>query len=234
MNEDKYPTFLNICAAVVIFLCFGGLVLLAWQCFKSNPPQTHRIVLTVSPDSVYDDAKFAYYTDSLINVINQHEHVIADRYEAFLEDKADTQKFWSMAGVLVSFILGVAGFFGFKSIKDIERNCTETVSKATLLAAEAARSESQNYLKSHLREEVLDASEVYLTNQESRIKEFVAAAVGKANQDVSDKLDDLENLLKDLEDRMDSIEKTIVSSDFPSESRQTEDTSAISENDLFG
>ena len=121
MNEEKFHMFLNYMSAIILSLCFVGIIVMACKCFTAKAPQTHRIVITVSPDSVYDDAKFSYYTDSLISVINKHEHVIADRYEAILEDKADTQKYWSIAGILVSMILGIAGFFGFKSIKDIER-----------------------------------------------------------------------------------------------------------------
>ena len=114
MNEEKFHMFLNYMAAILLSLCFVGIIVMACKCFTAQAPQTHRIVITVSPDSVYDDAKFSYYTDSLISVINKHEHVIADRYEAILEDKADTQKYWSIAGILVSTILGIAGFFGFK------------------------------------------------------------------------------------------------------------------------
>lgn len=93
MTDGKFHAFLNYASAVLLGLCAIALIVLACNCFSSKRPQTHRIILTVSPDSVYDDRQFCYYTDSLINVINKHEHVIADRYEAILEDRADTQKY---------------------------------------------------------------------------------------------------------------------------------------------
>lgn len=239
MNEDKFHTFLNFCAAIVILACFIGVVIKACQCFKSVPPQTHKIVLTVSPDSVYDDAKFTYYTDSLINIINKHEHVIADRYEALLEDKADTQKYWSLAGVLVSFILGVAGFFGFKSIKDIERGCKKNAisiatSKASEIATTIARNKTREYLDKNLKKEIKESSDIYLGDQEKYICEMVKTEVAKAAQDGSDRLEYLADQLKDVEDRIDSMEKTNAATDSASENSQTEEPPANSENDLFG
>lgn len=213
MNEEKFHIFLNYVAAILLSLCFVGIIVMACRCFTAPAPQTHRIVLTVSPDSVYDDAKFSYYTDSLISVINKHEHVIADRYEAMLEDKADTQKYWSIAGILVSTILGIAGFFGFKSIKDIEHDCKETAkniaaSTATSISTTTSKEKTQEYLNDNLKKEVKDASDVYFRSQEGHISEMVKNEVINAITDCSDKLDELTGEMEELAERLDKIERS--------------------------
>ncbi len=244
MNEEKFHIFLNYAATVVLVLCFLGGIVMACRCFTAPAPQTHRIVLTVSPDSVYDDAKFSYYTDSLISVINKHEHVIADRYEAMLEDKADTQKYWSIAGILVSTILGIAGFFGFKSIKDIEHDCKETAksiaaSTATSISTTTSKEKTQEYLNANLEKEVKYASDVYFGSQEGHISEMVKNEVINAITDCSDKLDEMTGEMEELAERLDKMEKHeksdgTIKTSVPSDSKeQPASSSASGEIDLF-
>ena len=244
MNDGKFHVFLNYASAVLLGLCAIGLIVLAYNCFSSKRPQTHRIILTVSPDSVYDDKQFCYYTDSLINVINKHEHVIADRYEAILEDRADTQKYWSIAGMLVSIIIGIAGFFGFKTIKDIEHDCQETAKKiaagtATSVAASTSRTKTVEYLEQNLREKVLNASDVYLGNQEKYVSDMVNDAIANNLKDCSSKLDELTGEMEEIEERLDKIERSLnvdgeTNASAPSDSNeQPVATSASGEIDLF-
>ena len=234
MTDGKFHAFLNYASAVLLGLCAIGLIVLACNCFSSKRPQTHRIILTVSPDSVYEDKQFCYYTDSLINVINKHEHVIADRYEAILEDRADTQKYWSIAGILVSIIIGIAGFFGFKTIKDIEHDCQETAKKiaaetATSVATSTSKTKTEEYLQQHLREEVQNASDVYLGNQENHIKEMVQNAVARVQNDTSEMLDDLNGRVDEISERLDALDSADTADTEPSTS-----SSASGEIDLFG
>ena len=232
--DDNLKSFLDKSAAFLLIVFVIGMIVLACNCFSSKKPQTHRIILTVSPDSVYDDRQFCYYTDSLINVINKHEHVIADRYEAILEDRADTQKYWSIAGILVSIIIGIAGFFGFKTIKDIEHDCQETAKKiaaetATSVATSTSKTKTEEYLQQHLREEVQNASDVYLGNQENHIKEMVQNAVARVQNDTSEMLDDLNGRVDEISERLDALDSVDTADTDPPTS-----SSASGEIDLFG
>lgn len=244
MKEEDFHTFLNCLAALLLFTCSCGIIYRACSCFTDQVTQTHRIVLTVSPDSVYDDAKFSYYTDSLITVINKHEHVIADRYEAILEDKADTQKYWSLAGFLVSVIVGIAGFFGFKSIKDIEHDCKETAeeiaaSKAASVASATSKEITQKYLDDNLKKEVLDASRDYFGDREQLIREMVRKAVTEKTAGVSDVLENLTKQLDEIEDRLERMEVSkelgspVTSSDTSDSANHTTISSVPDETDLF-
>lgn len=227
MTDDKFRIFLNYVAAIILGCCILGMIVWAWTSFKTIPPQTHKIILTVSPDSVYDSKKFSYYTDSLIQVIGKHEHVIADKYEAVLDEKADSQKYWSIAGVLVSVVLGVAGFFGFKTFKDIESGCKKTAEevaneKAIEVAKTTSKSESQEYLNSHLVMEVQNASNVYFGNQESHIKEMVENAVATSLSEMVDKIDALSEKLDDVDSRLTMLERSVNTNGTPKTDPNTE------------
>ena len=232
--DDNLKSFLDKSAAFLLIVCVIGMIVLACNCFSSKKPQTHRIILTVTPDSVYDDRQFSYYTDSLINVISKHEHVIADRYEAILEDRADTQKYWSIAGILVSIIIGIAGFFGFKTIKDIEHDCQETAKKiaaetATVVATSISKTKTEEYLQQHLKEEVQNASDVYLGNQEKHIKEMVKNTVIRAQNETSDMLDELNGRVNEISERLNASDCANTA-----ETDTTTSSSSSGEIDLFG
>ena len=236
--------FLNISAVIILAVCVVGMISVAFRCFRCSVPQTHRIILTVSPDSAYNEQQFSYYTDSLITVINKHEHIIADRYEAILEERADAQRYWSLAGILISIIIGVAGFFGFKTIKDIEHACQETAEKlakeiAASVAKDISKDRTEEYLKQHLREGVLNASDVYLGNQEKYVSDMVNDAIANNLKDCSSQLDELTGEMEGIEKRLDKIENSInvdekTNASAPSDSNeQPVASSASDETDLF-
>lgn len=231
--DDKLKKLLNKLAAFVLSVCVIGMIVCVFFCLRYTAPQTHRIVLTASPDSVYNDKRFSYYTDSLINVINKHEHSLTDKYEAILEDKADAQKYWSIGSVLLSVIFGVAGFFGFKTIKDIEHDCQETAKKiaaetATSVATATSKTETKEYLQRHLRKEVKNASNVYLGNQETHITEMVRNAVARGLTEVSDKFDDLNGRIDEISERIDVLEDIDNTENKPSSTESSDNYPAES------
>ena len=122
---------MNYMAGVIVAICIIGIVYgSVIYLTQSRNVQKYQIVLTVSPDSIYNDNKFSYYTDSLIQVINRHEHILEDCYDAILEDKYNTQQYWTIAGILTTIVISILGFFGYKSFKDIETKCVD-ISKTT-------------------------------------------------------------------------------------------------------
>jgi hypothetical protein len=108
-----------------------ALIIGSFTIFKGKNVQQYQVVLTVNPDSSFDAETFSYYTDSLIQVINKHEYVLEERYNAILEEKQDAQRYWSIAGVVASIIIAVFGVFGYKSFKDIENKCEDLVRTET-------------------------------------------------------------------------------------------------------
>lgn len=186
MEDNKFSVFLNYAACFVVCICIIGLMYGAVIYFtQAKSIQKYQIVLTVSPDSIYDNEKFSYYTDSLIQVINRHEHIIEDRYNAILEEKYETQKYWTIAGILTTIVISILGFFGYKSFNDIESKCVD-ISKATTTKI------VQRRLQSIVKSEMAD----------SDFSSKIIAAVSKEINNST--LADIENRLSVLENSEDS------------------------------
>lgn len=145
------------------------------------------MVLTVNPDSSFDAETFSYYTDSLIQVINKHEHVLEDRYNAILEEKQDAQRYWSIAGVVASIIIAVFGVFGYKSFKDIENKCEDLV-----------RTETAKILNDKLQG--LVHSELSQTSYSQQLENRVAENIQNT-------------ILRNVLERLSSLENTRISND---------------------
>lgn len=80
MTDGKFHAFLNYASAVLLGVCVIALIVLACNCFSSKRSQTHRIILTASPDSVYDDRQFCFYTLSLQNNWFPHHDTLIGIY----------------------------------------------------------------------------------------------------------------------------------------------------------
>lgn len=131
--DKKFSSFLNYAACSVLFVAFIALIVGASSFFLGEEEhiQKYQVVLSANSDSTFDGQKFSYYTDSLIQVINKHEHMLEDRYGAILEEKYDTQRYWSIAGIVASIVIAIFGVFGYKSFKDIESKCEDLVKAET-------------------------------------------------------------------------------------------------------
>lgn len=120
--DSKFSSFLNYAACSVLVVAFLALIIGSFTIFKGKNVQQYQVVLTVNPDSSFDAETFSYYTDSLIQVINKHEYVLEERYNAILEEKQDAQRYWSIAGVVASIIIAVFGVLVISLLKILKTN----------------------------------------------------------------------------------------------------------------
>lgn len=202
MEDNKFSTFLNYAACLVILVCIIGIVygMIAYFTQPKNI-QEYQIVLTVSPDSIYNEEKFSYYTDSLIQVINKHEHVIEERYNAILEEKYNTQQYWTIAGVLTTVVITILGFFGYKSFKDIETKCVD-ISKTT--TTKIVRRSLSSIVKSQMNDD----------NFSSDIIKAVRSEIENST-------------LKNIENRLSALENSDSADTLPIENIDTEQVPEI-------
>ena len=145
-NEDRVKGLADILAVALLFLCALGVLLVSVIWFVPKDKQTikQELVITATPDTTgFKCEEFSFYTDSLINVIYRHEDLLERKYASVLEEKEYTMKVQSVLGVLISIIVAVVGFFGYKNIKSIEK-------KAINLAEEKVKKEVSDYLDKNL------------------------------------------------------------------------------------
>lgn len=197
MGDRKFLIFLNYMAGVIVAICIIGIVYgSVIYLTQSRNVQKYQIVLTVSPDSIYNDNKFSYYTDSLIQVINRHEHILEDRYDAILEEKYNTQQYWTIAGILTTIVISILGFFGYKSFKDIESKCVE-ISKATTA-------------------DIVQESLLSIVKSEMSNSDFSSKIIAAVSKEIDN------SKLANIENRLSVLEDSVVANASPSDSNSTE------------
>lgn len=89
-------------------------------------------------------------TDSIRKMFEVHEHLLNDKYVHILEQKENVQDFITWGSLLVTLILSIFGFFGYKSLHSIEERIEKTVEpiiseKALEKADNAASQKSKDY-----------------------------------------------------------------------------------------
>ena len=77
--------------------------------------------------------------DSLIRAVKHHEREIDEQYNYVLRQREDTQNWYAMGGLIISIILAVCGFFGYKNFKSIEEK-----------AVSAAESKAEDCIKERI------------------------------------------------------------------------------------
>lgn len=145
-EAERLKVVSDFLAIILLFLCGIGVLIagVSWFYPRQQRIPDYNLVLSVCPDSTgFDTERFSFYSDSLINVVNRHERILDEKYASFISEKEQTLRIESIVGILISIIVAVVGFFGYKSIKSIEK-------KAADIAKERVEHEVVDYLDKNL------------------------------------------------------------------------------------
>lgn len=140
------------------------LLLFGVGCFVVNKtvltPKVARLEIRIIPDSLSTEATYSKRgVDSLINVTKTTLESYEHHFQTETVQKEQEDNYKSFGALLLSVIVGLGGFFGFKSFKDIkdrgEQTAKEVASeKASELAEKVAEKAAEKYLASKLPEVV--------------------------------------------------------------------------------
>ena len=153
---DKWATWIiGIC---IVLLIFGA------GCFVVSKtilaPKVVQLEIKIIPDSVSVEATYSKReVDSLIIVTKTKMESYDHYFQTETLQKKQEEDYKSLGALLLSVIVGLGGFFGFKSFKDIkdrgEQTAKEVASeKASRLAVKVAEKTAEKYLSSKLPEVV--------------------------------------------------------------------------------
>lgn len=143
-NENKWQDSLAyILLFAGVFVLMAAIGLFSYRSFFMRPP-SNRVEIVVTdrlPDVTRQGKESTLIRiDSLINLVQKHEKSLEKR-ETFDIEKAEWDKDYQDIVVLLGvFIIGIAAFFGYRSLKDIKEECRDIV-----------KNEVSNYLKKNLR-----------------------------------------------------------------------------------
>lgn len=162
-NNDQHTSLIEKWAVWIVGLCIV-LLLIGVGCFVFNKtvltPKVARLEIQMIPDSLSEGATYSKKEmDSLITLTKQTLDSYQHHFESEKVQKEQDDVYKSFGALLLSVIVGLCGFFGFKSFKDIKEKGEQTAKDAATKIAEgvaeaAAKKAAETYLESKLPEVV--------------------------------------------------------------------------------
>lgn len=126
----------NIFAYIMIIVCVIGLFASARILFE-RPKQTEVIVRVCPADSLKQDyALSAADAAALFQEIEKKEMRLEERYNYVLEQSEHEFQWQMFISIIVGIIAAICGFFGYKSIKDLQEDIRKDTKR---IAEDAAR-----------------------------------------------------------------------------------------------
>lgn len=189
--RDSFAHFLNKMAAWILFLCVAGSLaaVIIFSYGKSIIEEEKGVKITyifqtdtlgvVTPAS-------RMFADSVLYEMSKHEQRIADKYEYIIEQRSNIEDYLTWGGILLTVVVSVFGFFGYKSLHDIEGKLVKQIEPSAQKAAEdKAASVCENKYEAY--QTTAEAKiEAWQTKAESKIESFQSTTYTSLRDDLSE------------------------------------------------
>lgn len=193
-NQDALGNLLNKMAAWILFICvavsassvaffsFGRAILNEEKDVAISYVFQIDTLGAVSPQS-------RALADSVLNEMSKHEQRIADKYEYIIEQRSNMEDYLTWGGILLTVVVSVFGFFGYKSLHDIQERIVKLVEPSAQKAAEdKADSVCKNSYEAY--ETTANAKiEAWKTSADAEIKNYKSATLTALQHDLKEAVD---------------------------------------------
>lgn len=202
--------FNEILASLLLFICGAALVYAFVFMLSARQAKTvvHRYEYVLRVDSAgmpTDEARAQ--VDSLIRALKHHEREIDERYDYVLQQREDAQNWYAVGGVIISIVLSVFGFFGYRNYKSIEEKAISAAEdKAEGCIKEKidiAESNLQSKNAAHIKNEL---TEKFVSFERNNLENAIAIKLKDVyNQKVEERLSEIDMMNRKIEDLDDDI-----------------------------
>lgn len=183
---DKWA--LAVLVAVIV-TALGMFSMLGYNRFIKEPVLSNTVSIIIQVDTtgvLTPETKIE--TDRIIAIFEAHEHLLKDKYEHILQQKEDIKDYFTWGGSLLTIVLSIFGFFGFRSLQSIDERVVNSVTpkasdKATQSAEQLVNTRLNGYIDN--ADKRLDNSE---KNQEEKIKNFENTTAQKLEMTITGKM----------------------------------------------
>lgn len=140
-NQDGLGNLLNKMAAWILFLCVAvSTISIAFFSFGRailDDDSEVKISYVFQTDTIgVVSSQSRALADSVLNEMSKHEQRIADKYEYIIEQRSNMEDYLTWGGILLTVVISVFGFFGYKSLHDIQERIVKLVEPSAQKAAE--------------------------------------------------------------------------------------------------
>lgn len=180
----------------------------------------YRYVMTVdSTGNLTNKARIQ--ADSLITAVKHHERSINEHYDYILQQKDDDQRLYTVIGTILSVVVAVFGFFGYKNFRSIEEKSLavakeeveekmrefgsaqkDALKNLQAECRQTIQNETKRQFRSFKEKEMINAisdvvNDTYRKDIESKLEKV---------DDFASRVDGMENTLQSIIARMDELE----------------------------
>ena len=204
---------------IIIVLCIIALLgafFFSCMLYVKNDVQDISVQIVMPVDSTG-----AISTEALLQAeelkaeLLRHEHLLEDRYKHVLEQKENLNDLLTIGGMFLTIVLALFGFFGYKSLHSIEEKVkqeAESTAKLTAENASSARFESfehntRDSLKTDMEKKVKETVDKEMAESKKATKEQLEASLKDQIKDVSKKVEDAEEDIKELRTSMSNLDQ---------------------------
>ena len=209
----SYPEKWGFTIIGLLIISFIVMILVGF-CIKESAPESHHIHVYLTPDSIQNGVKDLYTraeVDTLINILQNHEAILDQKYQYILEQHEEEDKMRMWVTIIVGLILSIAAFFGFKNITELKQQCSKDASSiASDIAKTTAESVAQDKAEKTATQIATDVAKKETADLVKESSEPIATKIAqKTAEDIVKEYLSL-NLKKTVEAQLSYIQETIV------------------------
>jgi len=189
-------------ACIVVALVVVVIVALKYPAAK----QTYQIELTIKTDSTgVLTSESQAMMDSVLHVVANQNSILQGKYEALADRESDNQGLMTIGGVLITIIVSILGFFGFRSFQSIEEKAMDNAEGAAKKKLDQEMAGEIDRVKRTVETEMVKKFDEEI---KPKIKTEVDAAVDdKYNADLSSKIHFINDKEKEINSLREDVEK---------------------------
>lgn len=215
--SDK--SYLVRTGAVLIACCIAallaGIFLYGYIC-KTQQQENITVQFVVQTDSTGRVLPATQHqADSLMAVMERHEHLLQDKYEHILEQKEIFNDVLTLGGILLAVVLSLFGFFGYKSLNAIEENVKEQAEITATNTAESSfkekfesfKKEAKSELEKHIKAQVKEQAGKQYAEDKSALNQSVNDKVKNAVKKYGEQIDEQKTSIDNISQSMNNLDE---------------------------
>lgn len=226
-SEDKtvnkglnVKIFLEYVAGIILLLCIiavvGAFSIYIWNASSKRDVTPQIISLEVNSKGALS-IESQERLDSLTNIVLRHEKNLDIKYWQLLEQKENFNDILALGGLIVTIVISIFGFFGFKSMHNIEENvekqskriAEDATNDAVKEKLEIYEDQLNNKIKAQIIEEKNSLSRE-LSSLEIKLTETLKEKAKDIKEESSKDISSIKADVKDLKDQTSNFDTEIV------------------------
>lgn len=198
--ENKDSNLINSLGGILLFIAAVALIVIAVVFIIKFPKYETAtpVYLYVQSDSLgvlTESSETAI--DSLMYLLNRQDSALVANYDNLIKQKQEESFIMTFGGLIVSVILAIFGFFGYKSFKSIEDKAINTAEEIVNKKFRDLSDVEVEHIKNHLVESIDNRFDTeYDGRFQERIKEYTNKHF---SENINRQLNECKNYQKDLE-----------------------------------